>query len=382
MSETLPTKFAPAERASSKEIFDEATSFEKEADFSVFINSIPDMTLVLNRERQIVYANNLLLEYLNVGSIFEIAGARPGEAFRCLHSQDGEGGCGTSEFCRVCGAVNGIIKSQQINGMVVRECRLTTIEGDALDLQVYATSYELKDQTYTLFTIRDISDQKRRRFLERIFFHDVLNTAGGVVSYAELLNHVDEEHKERLSKTLSNVAYQLVEELKAQQMILAAENNDLGVHPVDVDTIELINELKENYSEYYVARGKYIRVSEEFERVKIHSDRILLLRVLGNMLKNACEASEKEDVITLRCKKLKEGIRLGIHNKGYIPRDIQLQLFNRSFSTKGECRGLGTYSIRLITRRYLNGCEGFTSTEADGTEFFVYIPFTLKVDLA
>jgi signal transduction histidine kinase len=379
MPETLPTKFAPAERASNKEIFDEATSFQKEADFSVFINSIPDMTLVLNHERQIVYANNLLLDFLNVGSIFDIAGARPGEAFRCMHSEDEEGGCGTSEFCRVCGAVNGIIKSQQLNGMVVKECRLTTMNGDALDLQVYATAYEFKNNTYTLFTIRDISDQKRRRFLERIFFHDVLNTAGGVVSYAELLNHVNDAHKERLSKTLSAVAYQLVEELKAQQMVLAAENNDLGVHPGDVDTIELIAELKENYCEYYVARGKYIRVSEEFDRVTIHTDRILLLRVLGNMLKNACEASAEGDVVTLDCKKFEDGVRLSVHNQGYIPKDVQLQLFNRSFSTKGECRGLGTYSIRLITRRYLNGTEGFTSTEEDGTEFFVYIPFVLEV---
>lgn len=38
-----------------------------------------------------------------------------------------------------------------------------------------------------------------------------------------------------------------------------------------------------------------------------------------------------------------------------MPRTSQLQIFQRSFSTKGKGRGLGTYSIKLLTERYLKG---------------------------
>jgi sensor histidine kinase regulating citrate/malate metabolism len=51
-----------------------------------------------------------------------------------------------------------------------------------------------------------------------------------------------------------------------------------------------------------------------------------------------------------------------------------LQLFQRSFSTKGEGRGLGTYSIKLLTERILNGKVSFTSSMDDGTTFRVLIP--------
>jgi signal transduction histidine kinase len=60
-----------------------------------------------------------------------------------------------------------------------------------------------------------------------------------------------------------------------------------------------------------------------------------------------------------------------------MPSSVQRQVFNRSFSTKGAGRGLGTYSVKLLTERYLKGKAGFTSSEADGTTFFVILPALL-----
>jgi len=52
-------------------------------------------------------------------------------------------------------------------------------------------------------------------------------------------------------------------------------------------------------------------------------------------------------------------------------------VFQRSFSTKGKGRGLGTYSIKLLTERYLKGTASFTSTETDGTTFQISLPTQL-----
>ena len=53
---------------------------------------------------------------------------------------------------------------------------------------------------------------------------------------------------------------------------------------------------------------------------------------------------------------------------------VKLQLFNRSFSTKGENgRGFGTYTVKLLLERYLNGHVEFNSTEKDGTYFYSFI---------
>jgi signal transduction histidine kinase len=53
---------------------------------------------------------------------------------------------------------------------------------------------------------------------------------------------------------------------------------------------------------------------------------------------------------------------------------VRLQIFNRSFSTKGPGRGLGTYSVKLLTEQYLGGKVGFTTDPKQGTTFQVTIP--------
>lgn len=57
-----------------------------------------------------------------------------------------------------------------------------------------------------------------------------------------------------------------------------------------------------------------------------------------------------------------------------MPKDVQYQVFQRSFSTKGHNRGLGTYSMKLITEKYLGGKIGFVSNETEGTKFFIKLP--------
>ena len=63
-----------------------------------------------------------------------------------------------------------------------------------------------------------------------------------------------------------------------------------------------------------------------------------------------------------------------VHNAGVIPREAQLQIFNRPFSTKGNGRGLGTYSVKLLTERFLRGRVRFVSEPPQGTTFFVDVP--------
>lgn len=57
-----------------------------------------------------------------------------------------------------------------------------------------------------------------------------------------------------------------------------------------------------------------------------------------------------------------------------MPQSVKDQIFNRSFSTKGAGRGVGTYSIKLLGERYLSGKVSFTSTPDEGTTFSIKLP--------
>jgi sensor histidine kinase regulating citrate/malate metabolism len=53
---------------------------------------------------------------------------------------------------------------------------------------------------------------------------------------------------------------------------------------------------------------------------------------------------------------------------------VRLQIFNRFYSTKGTGRGLGTYSMKLLTEGYLHGRVWFTTDETRGTDFYASVP--------
>lgn len=82
-------------------------------------------------------------------------------------------------------------------------------------------------------------------------------------------------------------------------------------------------------------------------------------------------ASGDFDVVSLYSRKLDNDVEFAVHNNGVMPEDMQLQIFQRSFSTKGSNRGIGTYSIKLFTERYLKGKVWFTSEKDEGTTFYV-----------
>ena len=79
-------------------------------------------------------------------------------------------------------------------------------------------------------------------------------------------------------------------------------------------------------------------------------------------------------MLTVGCDTNAETVDFWIHNVQPMTRDVQLQVFQRAFSTKGTGRGLGTYSARLIGAHVLGGKVWFTSNRDDGTTFHIALP--------
>lgn len=340
------------------------------------MDAIPDILLAVNTTRQIVFANRAAVGFFQVREASELWGKRPGEAAGCIHSRETPGGCGTADACKVCGAFNAIC--QGLNGETpIEECRMLLAGGIPLDLRVWARPFDLDGGRFVFLSIQDISDEKRRLALEKIFFHDLLNTAGGLQSISEIIECSAPEELRELRDIIVNLSEQLVDEIQAQRELLAAERGELHVQTRVLNSRDAVSKVISMYLKNQVCDGKTIRASEICEEIKFFSDMPLLLRVLGNLAKNALEATSPGGTVALGCRWLPDGrIEFFVHNAGCIPRASQLQIFNRSFSTKGTGRGLGTYSVKLLTERFLGGETSFTSTPGDGTTFFVRLPQT------
>ena len=358
-----------------------------------FLDALPTMALVLNTQRQIVFANRAFLALVGVTDAAELVGRRhgeavdcirtsalglrPGEAAHCVHANETPAGCGTTVFCKNCGAVRAILNSQ--TGVEdVQECRLTRQvqrQTEALDLRVWARPLDVEGTPFTLFTVADISSEKRRQALERIFFHDILNTAGAVQGVAEILRDTkDAREISELTGMLWSSSEQLVDEINAQSVLSKAENNELVIRPVPVAVLPVLREVAAAFQAHEVARERVLCVAPEAQELQVRTDVTLLRRVVINLIKNALEASAPGEIVTLNAQRLAGQVALTVHNPAVMPEEIRLQIFNRSFSTRGPGRGLGTYSAQLLTERYLGGHISFVSTPARGTIFTVSLP--------
>ncbi|MDQ7825068.1 MAG: HAMP domain-containing sensor histidine kinase [Candidatus Eremiobacteraeota bacterium] len=372
---TIPTSFAPAERLKGEALQKQVDEIKKNSLIKQILDIVPGFTVILNECRQIVFINKPFLDFLGIKEEKQALGLRPGEVFTCAHSDESEGGCGTTEFCQVCGAVGTILTSQQ--GQECRsECQIMMKSGDALDLNVSGAPFEVQGQKFTFFSVLDASAEKRRKNMERIFFHDVLNTTGGLYGYADLLCESLPESGEtkNFATLIFNLTGNVIEEIESQKSISAAENMELIIKKEEADSLDVIKEIADLYKSHIVAHNKHIIIAPDSEAVKFQTDRLLIKRVLGNMVKNALEASKESQKVVILCYLNSNRIVFKVHNDGYIPRDAQLQIFKRSFSTKGKGRGLGTFSIKLLTERYLRGKASFKTSEFEGTDFVVEFP--------
>jgi signal transduction histidine kinase len=339
------------------------------------LNAFPTPAIILNECRQIVAANQRLCGLLNRRQD-ELLGMRPGEAFNCIHWWDGPCGCGTSRFCETCGAVQAILHSQRQSGEDIQECTITmrTDEGEkALDLRVTASSFDLEGR-FTAFSLNDISDEKRRAVLERMFFHNVLNTAAGVRGLLEILPELSDQYRHETIHLAYQLADHLIEEIEGGRDLAAAERGDLAVQVTSLDVREILKSVCELYANHPVSQGKAVVVREISGPCVLTTDKVLLKRVLGNLVKNGLEASEEGQEVTLGFQNYGSAV-FRVHNETVMPKLVRLRVFRRSFSTKSPVgRGIGTYSAKLITERYLGGSLSFSSSEEQGTTFAVTLP--------
>jgi signal transduction histidine kinase len=315
---------------------------------------------------------------LNISSADEILGLRPGEALRCKNSFDGNGCpcCGTTAFCSQCGAVKAIL-SAQTGKNDTQECRIITKSGDALDFLITTKKIDINGSDVTMFSARNIAGEKRRIILEKLFYHDVTNLAGVLYSLSEMLrdNELDQNSLEYYD-ILFGTSKALIEELQSFKMLSQAESKELVAKFESVSSFSLIKEVISIYSKHRSAFSKNITVTDTSEDINMETDRTIIRRVLGNMMKNALEASIEGETVTIDCRRDGDHVIFSVHNRGFIHHDVKLQIFQRSFSTKGDGRGIGTYSIKLLTENYLKGKADFISSPEEGTTFFITVPVT------
>jgi PAS domain-containing protein len=372
----METKFASPNRSSKFTLQQSHLSLNKINYLNDIFCSLSYIFCILDQNRQIVFSNDILLKKLGVESTQQVLGKRFGEAINCRYSGVEEAGCGTSEHCRYCGATNTILRCQETGLKATGECRIRVMANGVenfLDVEATATPFVHDTVKYTIFSLIDISDRKRRAIIEKIFYHDVMNVAGGLRGFFDIFNLLDEEERKKYIQMGASLSQQIIEEISTQRQLAQAESHELEIHHQPIGSLTFIQQIADDLQFLEVAKEKNIVVDKDSLDVSFESDPVLLRRVLNNMVKNALEASTAGQTVTLAVKKSDQKLKFTVHNPKFIPRDIEMQVFMRTFSTKGAQRGLGTYSMKILGEQSLGGTVNFTTSETEGTTFYIIL---------
>ncbi len=239
------------------------------------------------------------------------------------------------------------------------------------ELGLVARPLRAAGEPYRLLTL---DGQGRRSSLERMFFHDLLNTAGGVQGLSEVMADAPPEELPRLTTAVRDLADQLVEEISAHRDLAAAETGELQVERRPLQAAEILRMVAARYRGHPVSGDRQIVVVPGPGGGVAHSDPVILGRILGNLVKNALEAVPEGASVTLDSGRSAGSVWFSVHNPGEIAARHLQRVFEREFSTKGQGRGLGTYSVKILAESYLRGRVAFTSDAARGTTFTVSVP--------
>ncbi len=376
-SSFVETCFASPGRADGPTLAAQRLAFLSEPVAVSLLEAMPGPALVLNANRQIVAVNSLVAQTFHRDAE-RLVGLRPGEVLLCVHADERAGGCGTTRHCAHCGIVNAVLACLVTGRRTTHEARVRTHaarDGGAMDVRVHASALKVGGARFVVVGIEDVAADRRREVLERLFFGDMLRSLGEVSAIAERLQEEpDPAHDRADREALRSVAGVALDQARSQRQLWEAETGQLEVHPGTVDLAELLESVAARAGAHPAARGRDVRI-EHGRACRLNTDPEVLGRAVGDLLRNAIEATPVGGTVAVSCELEHRTATISVHNDGRIPEAVQLQIFERSFTTReGAGRGLGTYGVKLLVERYLGGQVEFVSDDRVGTLFVIVVP--------
>lgn len=207
----------------------------------------------------------------------------------------------------------------------------------------------------------------------------------GVRLYAEALRAQSHEFMNKLHVILGMVHMRYYDKLATYiSEIVDNRKNEIGFIARKIKDPVLAGFLIGKLS-YAREAGAELVIASEFPLPELEEAGITheLITIIGNLIDNALEAVENSSSkrIEVQLDYLDEILTFEVKDTGMgMSEQMQNNIFQKGFSTKGEDRGLGLYLVKERLEKLAGELE-ISSIEGQGTTFVVYIPYKSKGDV-
>jgi len=378
MKESIMTSYIPTRSVYDENMLDQYSDVQtcEVLDHPIIctlLNSIKEITLILNTERKIAYSNNSFISFIGIENEDLAYALRP----------DSVNGFETGEadynilYCSTCGAIKANLPNQN-NSINLKESNLEpNVKSRIFDFQIWVAHINIEKEKFYIYVLIEINDVKCRKEINRIF-HNVLNTTISIKNSSDFLEEADTSEVYGFNRIINELSDKLKGEVSKNMDILAAEKDNINVKARKFNSLGLFIEIIKIFQNQEIAKNRLIQIDLNADYGIFISDKSLLRRVIYNMVKNALEASYKGDTITLGCDLKEKEIELWVNNPEYMSEDTQSRVFQKPLSKEMNGKGLGTYYMKLVSKKYLNGKVSYETSHKLGTTFKVTYPLEYK----
>jgi signal transduction histidine kinase len=210
--------------------------------------------------------------------------------------------------------------------------------------------------------------------IERVIRHDLKTPLNSILGFPAIIlsdNSISSEYKDYLRIVL-DAGRHMLNLINASQNLYKIENGTYELCKEKTDVMEILKHVEINIEDLQKEKKCPIAIyfngvltAPDFE-FSINTEKTLFYMILTNLIKNAIEASPRENEITIRISN-REKFSLSIHNAGAIPEEIRATFFNKYVTCgKRKGNGLGTYSARIMSEA-VGAVLEFTTDKKTGT---------------
>lgn len=258
-------------------------------------------------------------------------------------------------------------------------------DGVEISISLSLAAHKTGNGWHAIGTIRDTTELRRleqiKDDVERIVRHDLKAPLTGLINIPRLLLEDDNLTPEQ-QKLLGMV------DASARKM-LRLINSSLEIYKIESGTyrllpkrcclaklircnIDMLTHDVNIVSKQVIFRDHTIVSGES--QAHLETDELLLDIILMNILRNALEASEDKDQITIDLKENDTSCTIAISNAKAVPMEIRDRFFEKYVtSKKSGGTGLGTYSAYIMTQA-LQGTIEMETSDTTGTKVTISIP--------
>ena len=266
-------------------------------------------------------------------------------------------------------------------GFVTSYADITSYKNAARDLRSLADALEkrIADRTRDLDAAKHEAEQANRyksKFVAAAV-HDLLQPLNAARVFASLLRQqVQDANALQLARNVEGALSAQDDILNSLLDISRMESGQLQVQWDDFSVQPLLDQLGNNLGVIAREHGLQLRVAPC--RALVHSDPVLLRRILQNFLSNAIRYTRQGHVL-IGCRRVSGQLRIEVHDQGPgIPESLHQEIFEefrRLETGRQHERGAGL-GLAIVDRlgKLLQHPIGLQSTLGRGSVFWVSVP--------